>query len=372
MIDQPFLYFLVKTITLIASMMIFHSAKVDITDQVISTLSFVCIFLLEVLIDRKLHRKQLILFTLIGSVILCFCLDISFYYPLFVLLLIHILEITVESNLFYQIIAVLVVLSLLLFTPTKLTTVFSMVVIAFLLIFRILLRKLQFYQEMNEQQKEKLGELSKKLEDIKSLSKTIKYTAAMEERNRIAARIHDQIGHGISGSIIMLEAALLIMKNNQEKAVESIQKAITNMREGVDEIRTALREERAQHFLIGRNDVMAVLEEFKVSYNIPAALKTSGDLDHISLEVWACIHDNLKECLTNLLKHSNATEFALSIEVFQKIIKVEYRDNGKSKDEFVKGLGLEAMEERTVHHKGRCFFNKGEYGFCVTNIFPCQ
>ncbi len=48
---------------------------------------------------------------------------------------------------------------------------------------------------------------------------------------------------------------------------------------------------------------------------------------------------------------------------------MEYKDNGTSAENFEKGMGLEAIEERTVSNKGRCFFNKGEKGFNVTNIF---
>ena len=55
--------------------------------------------------------------------------------------------------------------------------------------------------------------------------------------------------------------------------------------------------------------------------------------------------------------------------MFQKIIKVEYKDNGTGKEAFVKGLGLEAIEERTISAGGRCFFRKDEQGFGVTNIF---
>jgi signal transduction histidine kinase len=177
------------------------------------------------------------------------------------------------------------------------------------------------------------------------------------------------VGHGISGSIIMLEAALLVLKNNPQKATESIEKAIGNLRAGVDEIRTALREERSDRYVLGVSDVNTLLEEFKVNYNKSVNFKTSGDLNAISFDVWTCIHDNLKECLTNVLKHSNATEFCLMIHVLNKIIRVEYKDNGKSSEKYEIGLGLEAIEERTQKTNGRCYFSKNENGFCITNIF---
>lgn len=369
MLDKPVLYFLAKIIAVIAAILIANSANVDIIFWVISALSFACVFVLEVLLNWILNHKTIISFTISGSIIACFFLGMDHFFPLYIILLIQLLDILITGSLFYQILIVSISLSLLIFNPDRFSLATSLCLVILLLFNRIILIKLSKYEKTTLDQKDAISEMNKKQNDLKGLIKTLRYTASLEERNRIAARIHDQIGHGISGSIIMLEAAMLIMKDNPEKATGSIEKAITNLREGVDEIRTALREERAGRQLLGINDVTALLEEFKVSYNRFTNLKTTGDLGYISIETWNCIHNNLQECLTNVLKHSNATEFILNIEVFKKIIKVEYKDNGKSTEGFAMGLGLEAMEERTISAKGRCFFINGENGFCVTNIF---
>jgi signal transduction histidine kinase len=369
MIDKLFLYFLAKIVAVIASVSIYNTAKVNITLSVISTLSFTCVFLLEILLDRILKNKKLIMLTVVISIVSCFALGIDSFFPLFILLLVHLLDISIDSRMFYYILSVVLVLSFLIFIPSINVMVNTFTLVTMILFSRAILSKLTVFREISETQKETILELNKKIGDVKGLIKTLKYAASVEERTRIAARIHDQVGHGISGSIIMLEASMLIMKDNPEKATTSIQKAIVNLREGVDEIRTSLREERTERYCIGINEITAMLEEFKVSYNKSTSLVTSGDLYLISLEIWTCIHDNLKECLTNLLKHSNASEFTLTIEIFKKIIKVEYKDNGTSVESFEKGMGLEAMEERTSNSKGRCFFNKGEKGFGVTNIF---
>jgi signal transduction histidine kinase len=271
---------------------------------------------------------------------------------------------------FYYILVVILLLSFFIFTPNIPSSMITVILVSLLLYCRFIITKLTRLSEKSENQHERINELSKKLTDMRSLTKTLKYNASVEERNRIAARIHDQVGHGISGSIIMLEASILILKDNPQKALESIQKAVANLRGGVEEIRLALREERVERYLVGMNDINGMLEEFGVSYNKSARLITSGNLDCINLEIWACIHDNTKECLTNLLKHSNAGEFMLNIEVYKKLIKVEYKDNGSSEGDFEKGLGLEGIEERTIRAKGKCFFQKGERGFWVTNIFP--
>lgn len=369
--EKPFLYFLAKLTALIASVILFLSAKLDITFTVISMLSFTCIFVLELLLARQ-KKNTMIRLTISLCVAACFFLGIEMLFPLFVALLIQLVDNLIDKKMFYYILSVLLLLLYFIFMPDLLPGMITLILTVMVLFGRGLIAKLTYYEMITEEQKEKLIDLSKKLTDIKSLTKTLKYNASVEERNRIAARIHDQVGHGISGSIIMLEAALLIMKDHPEKAEENIRKAITNLREGVDEIRTSLRDERVDPALVGITDIKSILEEFKVSYNKETNLKTSGNMDVISLEHWACIHDNLKECLTNLLKHSNATEFTLSIDVFKKVIKVEYKDNGYSEEGFEKGLGLDAIEERTVKAKGKCFFTKGEHGFSISNIFILQ
>lgn len=267
MLDLPVLYLIAKAAAVTASYLISDYAKTDITVSIIFVLSFVCVFLLELLIERIWNKKTLLYITIASSIIACFFISIDMLFPLFAVLLMHLVELAISGEMYYQV------------------------------------------------------------------------------------------------SIISL------MKNDNKKAADSIEKAVKNLRDSVDEIRTALKEERTDRYLIDIQDINSILEQFKVKYNISTLLKTSGDLSKISPQIWLCIHDNLKECLTNVLKHSNATEFVLSIQVFNKIIKVEYKDNGRTGKGFEKHLGLDAIEERTASVKGRCFINKDEDGFCVTNIF---
>lgn len=370
--NKPFLYFLLKIVAAISSILLFSSAKIDITESVISILGLSCIFVLELLLVHFRYHTELLRITTILCTIACFVIGVDQLFPLYIVLLLHLLDISLDTEMFYSIMVVILLLSYFMFPPNLTCALITLILVSMLLFCRSIIHKLTALTIKSEQQQEQLQEQSKKLTDMRGLHKTLKYNASVEERNRIAARIHDQVGHGISGSIIMLEAALLLMKEQPQKAYESVQKAVTNLRGGVDEIRMALRDERVEHYLVGKNEINAMLEEFKVSYNKNTRFSTSGNLDIINLEIWSCIHDNTKECLTNLLKHSSASEFVLSIDVYKKVIKVEYKDNGSSGEGFEKGLGLEAIEERTVGAKGKCFFHKGGRGFSVTNIFTCQ
>lgn len=371
MLDLPVLYLITKIMAVTASYL--SQGKAGTVTNVISVLGFSCVFVLELLIERTWKKKAFLYITITSSIIACFILGIKNLFPLFAVLLMHLTELLISGKMYYQIVSVALILAFLLFTPDMTGIVITVIFIPMIMLARSVMLKLDYYLHKNEMLKEDIIKLESNITDLKELMRTLKTTISMEERNRIAARIHDEIGHGISGSIILLEAAMLQMKKDQNKAMDSMQKAVKNLRESVDEIRAALKEERTERFLIDIHDINSALEQFKIKYNITTRLNTSGDLSKISPQVWTCINDNLKECLTNVLKHSNATEFVLNIEVFNKIIKAEFKDNGKNGNGtgngFVKHLGLNAIEERTAALKGRCFISKDDNGFCVTNIF---
>ena len=54
------------------------------------------------------------------------------------------------------------------------------------------------------------------------------------------------------------------------------------------------------------------------------------------------------------------------------MIRAEFKDNGCGSDEFKKGTGLTAIEERTVLTDGKCIFPAQPDGFSVVNIFSLK
>ena len=204
--------------------------------------------------------------------------------------------------------------------------------------------------------REETVSLNRRIASLEEYAKTAKKSAAVEERRRFSARIHDKLGHSISGSIILLEAAKLNIRTNPDSAEQCITTVTDNLRSGVDDIRQALREERPDSKTIGISELKEILGEYKAKYNIRTTLEIKGDLDKVTFRIWNCIKENLVETLTNTLKHSGADEFSLKISVMNKVIRAVFKDNGKGSDSFRKGTGLTAIEERTVLTDGKCIF----------------
>lgn len=344
-------------------------ANVDLRLPAVSALAFACLFLFDhllTLLDKMPSLRILCELAAIGA---CFVFGVETYLPVLLMLLYAILSRYAEGALFWQISAALTILLTILFPPPKQNLTLLAVLILLYCVVHVLLTRLAHALATCEEQRALVAEQKKKLGDMKSYIKTIREATALEERNRFAARIHDQLGHGISGSILLLEGAKLNLRTHPDVAQSGIETAVENLRRGVDEIRMSLREERPDRHALGLSALQTALEQFRLSYDIRTQLETNGDLTRIPPPVWICIGENLTEALTNTLKHSNATVFTLRLSVYQKFIRVEYRDNGASEGAFVKGLGTEAIEERTAVCGGKCLFQKGCGGFCVTNLF---
>ena len=226
-------------------------------------------------------------------------------------------------------------------------------------------------------------ELKGLLGSRKRMVRTAEHVSRLEERNRLAARIHDEIGHGMSGSILLLEGAELVMDKEPEKARETVRKVTENLRESVEEIRKVLREERSASAKVSLARIENELSAFEADHpQIKTLLETEGDMGRVDATVWTCVHENLVEALTNVLKHSAATAFSVSLKNSGALLRVEFADNGggaeqggvaggfKERDETMAGIGLQSMEERAALCYGRCFFRHEPDGFHIVMTFP--
>jgi glucose-6-phosphate-specific signal transduction histidine kinase len=95
----------------------------------------------------------------------------------------------------------------------------------------------------------------------------------------------------------------------------------------------------------------------------------SGDLSAIGRLQWMAILDNVRECLTNTARHSGARQTQVSIEVMNRLVKVEARDDGRGGYSITRGLGLAGIEERTEALGGKVVID-GSRGFSVIMLLP--
>jgi signal transduction histidine kinase len=97
----------------------------------------------------------------------------------------------------------------------------------------------------------------------------------------------------------------------------------------------------------------------------------NGELKEISNIQWNIINRSVKEALTNTTKYAKASEVKVKIQILNKLIKVEIKDNGIGNLTINKGLGLRGIEERCENISGKVIVD-GSDGFSVILLLPTQ
>lgn len=231
--------------------------------------------------------------------------------------------------------------------------------------------KIKYYNEIVYDLRLKNNKLNKALIKDSDYENQIKYMSQIEERNKIAQEIHDNIGHTISGTVMQLEAAKCLIKKDTETSKTMIQNSIDVLREGMESIRATLRNIKPPKEQLGINAVKLILNKLQNSNEININLLYDNNIDKINYAQWKIIKINIKEILTNTIKYSKAKNVSISFIGLNKIIKLEVKDDGIGCDSIKKGLGLSGIEERCENIGTKVIFD-GSDGFSVIMLLPIK
>lgn len=211
--------------------------------------------------------------------------------------------------------------------------------------------------------------LVKRLNDNQEFLKVSEYTAKLEERNRLAQELHDGIGHSMTGSLIQMEAAKRLINSDPQTAELLLQNAIGISKEGIEEIRLTLKNNKPPVEQLGFSRLRTTVEAFSAKTGLMTTVVHEGDIEMITPLQWRIIYENVNESLTNAAKYARASAVHIEIKVLNHFIKAVVSDNGQGSSKIVKGLGLIGMEERAAAVNGTIIAD-GSNGFSVTTLIP--
>lgn len=223
-------------------------------------------------------------------------------------------------------------------------------------------------REFSRGQRYERNLLQNKLVNLEKCLEQNSVMSSLKERNFIAQKLHDYLGHRITSAVMQLEVTKETMNSDPELSKKYLVSAMDNLRQGMDEIRGVLKNFKPIDKMIGIEEVKDLLINFEYNTGIKTHLNTEGDTSRLHLKMWMAIEENLKEALTNATKYSNATEVSISILAYNKFVRIHIHDNGIGiKSEINKNLGLRGMEERILNLGGRIeFYDKN--GFNINMI----
>jgi two-component system sensor histidine kinase DesK len=163
--------------------------------------------------------------------------------------------------------------------------------------------------------------------------------AKIAERERISRDLHDLLGHTLSVIVLKSELASRLTATSPELAAEEIRDVERISREALAEVRAAVRGYRSVGFESELRAARQVLETAGVQVESevePAALSPTQE-NVVALA--------LREAVTNVLRHAEATSCRLSLRSNREFCELEVADNGRG-GRHREGSGLAGMRER--------------------------
>lgn len=188
------------------------------------------------------------------------------------------------------------------------------------------------------------------------------YAATLRERNRIAREIHDNVGHLLSRSILLVGAAKAV---SQDAALApTLDSLDATLNSAMDSIRTSVHDLRDEAVNL-EEAVRSLVSGFTfcpVNFQYDAGRSVPRDVKYAFISI-------SKEALSNIMRHSNATKAALTIREHPALYQLCIEDNGTLIRKNESGMGLANMRDRVEKLGGSIHFS-AENGFRILAAVP--
>ncbi len=227
-----------------------------------------------------------------------------------------------------------------------LTSVFLLVLAAFLWKFYQNQKKLTIQKEIN---------FNQQINSLQDQQKLAVSNALLEgeelERKRLARDLHDGLGSMLSG----LKLQLSKLNNSNESGVEEVNKQLDN---SIKELRQIAQNMMPESLLkLGLN---AALEDLCLRYTsskIAIEFHSLGIENSISESQQIAIYRIVQELINNALKHANASSILVSCTQNNKRFFITVEDNGKGfdtkKENATINMGLKNIKNRVEFLNGK-------------------
>lgn len=183
------------------------------------------------------------------------------------------------------------------------------------------------------------------LELEEASERSLRY-AVLEERSRIAADIHDSIGHGLTSVIVQLQALPYMVEASPEEAGSALRNVTEIARSCLQDVRSVVHEMGLSLQNSGLHELEKLIQNFSGQHGLPVSF--AADIhEKIAPDQIYVLYRILQEALTNILRHANAASASVNLTRHNENIMMVIRDDGQAQTSITPGFGLTTM-------KGRC------------------
>lgn len=198
--------------------------------------------------------------------------------------------------------------------------------------------------------------------------------ARAEERNRIAAEMHDVIGHALTVSLLHVSSARLALDDDPDEARASLAEAERLSQASLAEVRAAVGLMRsdtpgAVAPMPDAGDVTELVETFRRA-GTPVELAIVGDVETLGATRGLALYRIVQESLTNVVRHAAGSAVSVRIEADPEGATVSVVSAGTPDPDAADGTGVVGMRERAEALGGRLLAGPGDGGWRVDAVLP--
>ena len=186
-----------------------------------------------------------------------------------------------------------------------------------------------------------------------------------QERERIARELHDVIVQRLYAAGMQLDRVRRRMRKRFAttdavklgEAVDQLDQTIEEIRATVRSLRSPAPEREpdpATDLAQSARDEVRIAEEL---LGFPPTLELSGDLTDVPAERADHIRAALREALSNVVRHSGASETRVTLHRDARQVRLRVRDNGAGVPQGVATRGLRHLAERAESAGGKFYLN---------------
>ncbi len=196
------------------------------------------------------------------------------------------------------------------------------------------------------------------LENLR-LVEEARQTGVTQERQRLAAEIHDGLTQGFISIVTHLEAAEAQLENQPLELHADLQNLLDLARQTARDNLTAARQMTwalrpdLQEVVPLAETLAKLSERWATANHIPVAFSSSGQAQQLHPAIETALLRTTREALHNIHKHAQATQVTITLSYMDTLIALDVQDNGKGFEPDAlgaaksgSGFGLKSMQEQ--------------------------
>ena len=190
--------------------------------------------------------------------------------------------------------------------------------------------------------------------------------AEISERARIAREIHDNAGHEIIAAYMSLQV-VEGMLDDPKQCKEMFSESMKRLESGIEKIRESVHN-LAPLTTVGVEYLQKLCDEFTLC---PINIAVHGDTSKVPIYLWSILEPCLKEALTNIVRHSEAQNVSVALDVTPYIVRLSVENDGVKRNIKIPGIGLRNLKQRAVSVGGNISTDMNN-GFRLICVLPIE